>query len=303
MKVILKQDIENLGRKGDTVEIAPGYGRNYLIPRKLALEITASNLKMIEIERQALKKKIEQERLSFKDLIQKLNEVSLAFTRKAGEKDVIFGSVSSSDIKEELEKLGFEIDKKKILLDEPLKRLGNYTVSIKVYYDDRAEIKVQVIREGEAKEEKKEDLEEVKKEEKREEKAAAEEEEKEEAKEAEEEKKEEEQEEVKEKEKEEIREEPVKEEEVKTEGVKEEVQKESEKAKEEKKEEAEEKTEMEAKGVEETEEEKKKETKAGAEEEKKEEAEGEKKGQDKKEEETEQEKNKAEEEADVSGEE
>jgi large subunit ribosomal protein L9 len=192
MKIILKRDVENLGRKGDTVEVAPGYGRNYLIPKKLALEITPSNLKMIEIERQALKKKSEQERLSFTDLIQKLNEVSLSFIRKAGDKDVIFGSVSSSDIREELGKLGFEIDKKKILLDEPIKRLGNYTVPIKVYYDDRAEIKVEVVREEEAKEEKKVKIEEAKREEvMEEEKAETKKEIKEEAKETEEEKKEE----------------------------------------------------------------------------------------------------------------
>jgi large subunit ribosomal protein L9 len=233
MKVILKQDIENLGRKGDTVEIAPGYGRNYLIPRKLALEITPSNLKMIEIERQALKKKIEQERLSFKELIQKLNEVSLTFSRKAGEKDVIFGSVSSSDIKEELGKLGFEVDKKKILLDEPFKRLGNYTVSIKVFYDDRAEIKVQVVREGEAREEKKEEIEKVKKEEKAKEKAAVEEEKKEEAEEVEGEKKEEEV-------KEERREEPQKEEKGEAEEPEKEAEKEPEEVRKEKAEESEE---------------------------------------------------------------
>lgn len=247
MKVILKQDIENLGRKGDTVEIAPGYGRNYLIPRKLALEITPSNLKMIEIERQALKKKIEQERLSFKELIQRLNEVSLTFTRKAGEKDVIFGSVSSSDIKEELKKIGFEIDKKKILLDEPIKRLGNYTVSVKVYYDDRAEIKVQVNKEGEVSEEKEEEIGKVKKEEKGEEKAAAGEE-----------KKEEEKEEAKEEKEEEPKEGKK--------GEAEEPGEETEKGLEEaEKEKAEEKLEREAKGVEDTEKEKKEEIEAGAE--------------------------------------
>jgi len=261
MKVILKQDVENLGRKGDTVEVAPGYGRNYLVPQKLALEITASNMKMIEIERQSLQKKIEQERLSFKGLIQKLNEVSLTFTKKAGEKDVIFGSVSPSDIREELGKLGFEIDKKKILLAEPIKRLGNYTVPIKVYHDDRAEIKVELVREEEDKEEKKEEVEEVKKEEKVEEKAAAEEEKKKEAKEAEEEKKEEEKEEAKEEE----REEPREEEKVETQEAKEETDKESKEAKEGKKEELE-KIEAEVK------EEAKEETKEGAEEEKKEEA-------------------------------
>jgi len=153
MKVILKQDVENVGRKGDVVNVSPGYGRNYLIPKKLALEVTGSNVKMIAIEQQALKKKVEQERLSYQDLIQKLNQVTLSFRRKAGEKDHIFGSVSASDIKEELDKLGFDIDKKKIALDEPLRRLGNYAVPIKVYHDDKAEIKVAVVKEeeGEAK--------------------------------------------------------------------------------------------------------------------------------------------------------
>ncbi|MFQ6069544.1 MAG: 50S ribosomal protein L9 [Candidatus Aminicenantales bacterium] len=149
MKVILKEDVENLGRKGDIVEVAAGYGRNYLVPRKLALEVTSSNLKMIEIEQQALKKRIEQERLSYQELISKLNEVRLRFERKAGEKDVIFGSVSASDIKEALEEHGFEIDKKKILLGEPIKRLGNFTIPIKVYHDDQAEIRIEVAKEGE----------------------------------------------------------------------------------------------------------------------------------------------------------
>jgi large subunit ribosomal protein L9 len=149
MKVILKQDVENVGRKGDILTVAPGYGRNFLFPRQLALEVTASNLKMIEIEKKALKKKVEVERSSFQDLIQKLNQVVLTFARKGGEKDHIFGSVSASDLKDALDKLGFDIDKKKIVLDEPLKRLGNYAVPIKVYHDDRAEIKVQVVKEEE----------------------------------------------------------------------------------------------------------------------------------------------------------
>jgi large subunit ribosomal protein L9 len=149
MKVILKQDVENVGRKGDVINVSPGYGRNYLIPQKLALQVTASNRKMIAIEQQALKKKVEQERLSYQELIQKLNQVTLSFARKAGEKDHIFGSVSVSDVKEGLDKLGFDIDKKKIAMDEPLKRLGNYMVPIKVYHDDKAEIKVAVVKEDE----------------------------------------------------------------------------------------------------------------------------------------------------------
>ncbi|NIO48811.1 MAG: 50S ribosomal protein L9 [Candidatus Aminicenantes bacterium] len=148
MRIILKKDVENLGSKGDIVDVAPGYGRNYLIPKELALEVTSSNMKMIEIERQALKKKLEKERLSFEGLIQDLNKVALSFERKAGEKDMIFGSVSSSDIKDALHELGFEIDKKKILLEEPIKRLGNYSVPIKIFQEEKAEIKVEVIKPG-----------------------------------------------------------------------------------------------------------------------------------------------------------
>jgi len=147
MKVILKQDVEKLGRRGDVVNVAPGFGRNYLIPRKMALAVTATNLKTIEIERQALKKKVEVERKTFQTLVQKLNEVSLTFTRRAGDKDVIFGSVSSGDVKEALDALGYDIDKKKIQLDEPIKRLGNFTVPVKVSTDDRAEVKIVVVRE------------------------------------------------------------------------------------------------------------------------------------------------------------
>jgi large subunit ribosomal protein L9 len=155
MRVILKKDVENLGSKGDIVDVAAGFGRNYLIPKKLALKVTSSNMKMIEIERQALKKRVEKERQSFEGLIQKLNQVVLSFERKAGEKDMIFGSVSSSDIKDALQELGFEIDKKKILLEEPLKRLGNYSVPIKIFQEDRAEVKVEVIKpEGDKGEEK-----------------------------------------------------------------------------------------------------------------------------------------------------
>jgi large subunit ribosomal protein L9 len=149
MKVILKQDVENVGRKGDIVSVAPGFGRNFLLPRNLALAVTASNMKMVEIERTSLKKKVEEERLSYRDLIQRLNQVTLNFPRKAGEKDHIFGSVSAGDIKEGLDKLGFDIDKKKIVLDEPLKRLGSYNVPVKIYHDDRAEIKVHVVKDQE----------------------------------------------------------------------------------------------------------------------------------------------------------
>lgn len=153
MKIILKQDVENVGHKGDIVNVAPGYGRNYLIPRKLALEVTPSNMKMIEIERQSLKKKVEKERESYQDLIRRLNEVTLTFPRKAGEKDMIFGSVSAADIKDALDRLGFDVEKKKIGLDEPIKRLGHYTIPVKVFHDDKATLRVEVRKEEGAAEE------------------------------------------------------------------------------------------------------------------------------------------------------
>ncbi len=154
MKIILKENIENLGKRGDILEISAGYGRNYLIPRKLALEVTLSNMKMIEMEQKVLRKKLEQEFKSYQSVIDRLNQTSLSFERKAGDKDVIFGSVSTADIKEALDKLGMEIDKKKILLAEPIKRLGNYTVPVKVFHDERAEIKIEVKKEGAEEEEK-----------------------------------------------------------------------------------------------------------------------------------------------------
>jgi len=150
MKVILRENIENLGKKGDIINVAAGYGRNYLIPKKIALEVTPTNKNLIEMEQKALRKGLEQEMKSYQALSGRLNEVVLTFTRKAGEKDAIFGSVNVADIKEALEKLDFSIEKKRILLADPLKKLGNYSVPIKVFHEEKAEIKVAVVREGEA---------------------------------------------------------------------------------------------------------------------------------------------------------
>lgn len=147
MRVILKQDVENLGKKGDIVNVSPGFGRNYLIPKKLAIEVTSSNMKMIEIEQQALRKRVERDRLSTLEIIHKLNDLTLTFRRKAGEKDLIFGSVSAGDIKESLAEQGFDIDKKKILLEEPIKRLGNYSVPIRLTPEEKAEIRIEIVKE------------------------------------------------------------------------------------------------------------------------------------------------------------
>jgi large subunit ribosomal protein L9 len=145
MKVILKESIENVGKRGDVVNVAAGFGRNYLIPKKLALEVTPSNMKMIEIEQQALQKKLEKEVSTYRDLIEQINQTTLTFKRKTGEKDTLFGSVSPQDIKDALDELGIAVEKKKVLLSEPIKKLGDYTVSIKIFQDEQAQVKVEVL--------------------------------------------------------------------------------------------------------------------------------------------------------------
>ncbi|MCX8159512.1 MAG: 50S ribosomal protein L9 [Candidatus Saccharicenans sp.] len=147
MKIILLENVEKVGHKGDILEVAPGFARNYLIPRKLAIEVTPGNLKSVEMQQRALKKKLEKERLTYQELIKQLNQVTLTFVRKSSEKDVIFGSVSAADIQEALARQGFDIDRKKIVLEEPIKRLGTFSVPVKVYHEDRAEIKVVVVKE------------------------------------------------------------------------------------------------------------------------------------------------------------
>jgi large subunit ribosomal protein L9 len=149
MRVILRENIENLGKKGDIVNVAPGFGRNYLIPKKIAIEVTSRNKKMIEIEQKVLQKGFEKEMASYQEILDRLNSATLSFTRKTSENDVIFGSVSSTDIRDALAAQGFEVEKKKIILDDPIKRLGNYTVPIKIFHEERAEVKLEVIKEGE----------------------------------------------------------------------------------------------------------------------------------------------------------
>ena len=127
MKVILKQDVEKVGRKGDIINVSAGYGRNYLLAQEAGHRSDPLEPEDDRDRTAGPEKEGREERLSFQDLIQKLNEVTLSFARKAGEKDMIFGSVCAADIKDALVKLGFDIDKKKIVLDEPIKRLGNFT--------------------------------------------------------------------------------------------------------------------------------------------------------------------------------
>lgn len=153
MKVILRENIENLGKKGDIVNVAKGYARNYLVPRKMALAVTSTNIKQIQIQQKALRKKLEKDLMSFREQKEKLEKITLSFVRKTSEKDSLFGSVSVADIREELEKQGFTVDKKKIMLKEPIKSLGTYSVPVKIFQDEQAEITVKVIAEGEEQEE------------------------------------------------------------------------------------------------------------------------------------------------------
>jgi large subunit ribosomal protein L9 len=148
MKVILKENIENLGKRGDIIDVAAGYGRNYLLPKNIALRVTPSNMKMIEMEQKALRKKLEKEMSSYNEIIGRLNQTTLTFKRKVGEKESLFGSVSVADIKEALDVAGFEIEKRKILLSEPIKTLGQHTVPVKIFHDDKAELKIAVLEEG-----------------------------------------------------------------------------------------------------------------------------------------------------------
>ncbi len=147
MKVILKQEVDNLGRFGDQVKVAPGYARNYLIPQGLAVAASAGNLKQLEAERAAYLKKAQVGREKAERLKGEIEALSLAFARKTGEEDRLFGSVTAHDIETELKKKGFELEKKAILLHEHLKTLGQFTVSLKLHPDVSADLKVEITKE------------------------------------------------------------------------------------------------------------------------------------------------------------
>jgi large subunit ribosomal protein L9 len=147
MKVILKEDIPKLGRMGQTVDVARGYGRNYLIPQGKAIQATSKNLKALEHERMLIQRKADLAHKEAEGLAGKISGLTLTLTRKVVEEDKLYGSVSISDISQALEEAGVEIERKLIKLDEPIKSLGEFKVSIKVYHDVTAELTVQVVKE------------------------------------------------------------------------------------------------------------------------------------------------------------
>jgi len=153
MKVILRQDHENLGRMGDIVEVKDGYARNFLIPRKIALPATPGNIRMVETEKKQKAFKLEREKLNAQKLAEKLYGLEITIPMRAGENERLFGSVTAQMIAEEIGKLGVEVDRKKILLDEPIKMLGSYEVPIKLHPDVSVKIKVNVVQLEEQKQE------------------------------------------------------------------------------------------------------------------------------------------------------
>jgi large subunit ribosomal protein L9 len=148
MEVILKEDVANLGHRGDVVKVADGYGRNYLLPRKLALQATVSNKSVIEQMKAAAARRSATEKAQAETLAAQLATLQLVFTRKTGDSGHLFGSVTSADIAHELAAQGFEIDRRKIQLVEPLKSVGDFTVSARLYRDVVAQLSVRVLAEA-----------------------------------------------------------------------------------------------------------------------------------------------------------
>ncbi|MBI2818923.1 MAG: 50S ribosomal protein L9 [Acidobacteria bacterium] len=145
MELILRADVEHLGRRGEVVQVKGGYGRNYLLPHKLAMLVTEGNRKVVEQEKAAAIKRDAHEQSEAQQLAAMLSQTTLTVERKAGENGVLFGSVTSIDIAEELLKKGFEIDRRKIHLDEPLKQLGEFQVPVRLHKDVTVSVPIQVV--------------------------------------------------------------------------------------------------------------------------------------------------------------
>jgi len=148
MEVILKEDVANLGHRGDVVRVADGYGRNFLLPRKLALQATDANKAVIETMKASAARRSASEKIQAEELLVKLDRVALSFTRKSGAEGHLFGSVTSADIAADLATKGFEIDRRKIELKEPLKTVGDFNVAIKLHREVTAHVKVSVVAEA-----------------------------------------------------------------------------------------------------------------------------------------------------------
>ncbi len=147
MKIILKEDVKSIGSMGQTVDVSDGFARNYLVPRGLAVEANVKNIKSLEHEKKVIQEKAKKVKNSVQDLADRLANMTVVIKTKAGEEGKLFGSVTTMDIAEQLKNQGIEIDKKKISLDEPIKRLGTYAVNLKLHSEITAQVNIQVIEE------------------------------------------------------------------------------------------------------------------------------------------------------------
>jgi large subunit ribosomal protein L9 len=146
MEIILRQAVENLGKTGDVVNVKPGYARNYLLPHGLAYEATPGNLKRIQQERDRLEAAENERRGTAQGLAEKLEQVSLTFSARVGDEGKLFGSVTATDIAQQLEAQGYHIEKRQIDLHEPIKALGVYRVPVRLHADVKPEVRVWVIK-------------------------------------------------------------------------------------------------------------------------------------------------------------
>jgi large subunit ribosomal protein L9 len=148
MDVILREDIDKLGSRGQVVHVAAGYARNFLLPKRLAVAATEANKKIVEQERQSHLRKEAKQKTEAEDLGKMMAGVTVTIAQKAGENDQLFGSVTSKDVADALEKKNFSIDRRKIQLDEPIKQLGEHKIAVRLHRDVTAEVTVNVVREA-----------------------------------------------------------------------------------------------------------------------------------------------------------
>lgn len=147
MRIVLREDVEKLGRRGEVIDVAPGYARNFLLPKGKALHATDGNLKRVEQERRKFAVRVAKEKEDAAAMARRLAGISCTIVRKVGENDHLYGSVTPSDVADYLVKEGIELDKRRILLDEPIKALGIYTIPVKLHPEVTGEIRVWVVKE------------------------------------------------------------------------------------------------------------------------------------------------------------
>jgi large subunit ribosomal protein L9 len=147
MEVILREHVDNLGRRGDVVKVAPGYARNYLLPQGLALPVTEASRRQIERERAAAEARDAEERAAAQAMAERMAALDISIARRVGENQAMYGSVTSADIAQALAARGFEVEKRKIQLPEAIKALGEYTIPVKIHRDVTADVKIKVVAE------------------------------------------------------------------------------------------------------------------------------------------------------------